>query len=83
MITCRESARLLSERRDHPLPWGKLLALRVHLLFCKLCRVYSEQLTAVCGVCQEAGTRADETSPASMPDDRKRRIKDAISGEHP
>jgi hypothetical protein len=81
MVTCRESARLLSERRDHPLPPGKRIALRLHLLLCRLCRVYSAQMCCVCGICHEAASRADEKLPDSMPVERKQRIKDAMSKE--
>jgi hypothetical protein len=81
MITCRESARLLSEKRDHPLTWRKRIALRVHLALCGLCRVYASQLSVVCGVSREAGEKAPEVSPRALPDDRRRRIKDAISGD--
>lgn len=79
MITCRESARLLSERRDHSLPLRKRLALRMHLVLCGLCRVYASQLSVVCGVSREAGEKAPDVSPRSMPDERRRRIKDAMS----
>jgi hypothetical protein len=74
---CLESARLLSERRDHPLPLAKRIGLRLHLLLCALCRTYQKQLTAVCSISHHAGA-----SPCShcapLPASRKQAIQDAI-----
>ena len=38
MLSCKESARLLSQRMDRDLAFGERLALRVHLAICKGCR---------------------------------------------
>jgi hypothetical protein len=81
MICCRESARLLSEQRDHRLPLRQRVLLRLHMMLCALCRVYAKQLSAVCGVCQEAGGRAETAFPDSMPDQRKQRIREAMAKE--
>jgi hypothetical protein len=37
MITCQEAARLMSESLDQKLPLRQRMALRMHLLMCKLC----------------------------------------------
>ena len=81
MISCRESARLLSEQRDHRLPWHTRVALRLHLALCSLCRVYGAQLTAVCGICQEAGAKAHTHAPEQLPVPRKDAIKSAMARE--
>jgi hypothetical protein len=81
MIHCRESARLLSEQRDHRLPWRTRLALRLHMVVCSLCRVYGTQLSAVCGVCHEAGAKAPTHSPEQLPPTRKDAIKNAMARE--
>jgi len=80
MIGCRESARLLSEQRDHRLPWRKRLSLRVHLMLCGLCRVYGTQVSALCGICHHVGAHSDE-APGAMPEERKQQIKAAMSKE--
>jgi predicted anti-sigma-YlaC factor YlaD len=74
---CLESARLLSERRDHPLPRGKRIGLRLHLLICSLCRAYQKQIEALCGIAHEAGA-SPSSHGAYLPPDRKQAIQDAI-----
>jgi len=38
MLSCKESARLLSQRMDRDLAFGERVALRVHLAICRGCR---------------------------------------------
>lgn len=76
-MRCLESARLLSERRDHPLTLRKRLGLRLHLFFCVLCRTYEKQLVAVCNIAHQAGIDASSHAPP-LPPDRKQAIRDAI-----
>lgn len=38
MLSCRESARLLSQGQDRRLAFGERVALRVHLVICRRCR---------------------------------------------
>lgn len=38
LLSCKESARLLSQGQDRPLGFGERVALRVHLAICKGCR---------------------------------------------
>jgi len=74
---CLESARLLSERRDHPLPAGKRIGLRLHLLICALCRAYQKQIEAVCRISHHAGA-SPSSHGAQLPPNRKQSIQDAI-----
>ena len=74
---CLESARLLSERHDHPLPLGKRIGLRVHLLICSLCRTYQKQIEAVCSISHQAGISAC-SHWAQLPSGRKQSMQDAI-----
>ncbi len=77
-LTCKDAARLLSEKRDRRLSWRTRISLRFHMLMCKMCQVYGTQLGAVSRVCQEAGVRAEDHCPDCLPEDRKRRMKDAM-----
>jgi hypothetical protein len=76
-MRCLESARLISERRDHPLPLGKQLGLRLHLLLCALCRTYEKQITALCGIAHHAGLEAPPHSH-KLPPERKRAIEASL-----
>lgn len=44
LISCRQSARLLSGRLDRRLTLADRMVLRVHLAICKVCPVFDRQL---------------------------------------
>ena len=77
-MRCLETARLLSEVRDHPLSRWKHFSLRVHLLICAVCRTYEKQLAAVCGISHHAGIEPSTHAP-HLPPDRKQAIQNALS----
>jgi hypothetical protein len=74
---CLESARLLSERHDRPLPLGKRIGLRLHLLICSVCRTYRKQIDALCRISHHAGISASSHG-AQLSPSRKQSIQDAI-----
>ncbi len=76
-MRCLESARLLSERRDHPLPLAKRIGLRLHLLLCTVCKAYQKQLEAVCSISHHAGA-SPCSHGATLPPNRKQSMQDAI-----
>ena len=44
MLTCKEAAQLLSDSLERKLPLRQRIALRIHLLMCKLCPRFREQI---------------------------------------
>jgi hypothetical protein len=46
-ITCQRASRLLCQQQDEPLPFGKRLRLRIHLMVCDACRNVSRQLASI------------------------------------
>lgn len=47
MLNCREVAERASEYIDRELSWRGYLAIRMHLLMCRVCREYVRQLVLV------------------------------------
>jgi predicted anti-sigma-YlaC factor YlaD len=43
MLTCKEASHLISQELDGPLPLGRRILLRFHLLWCEACRQYNRQ----------------------------------------
>lgn len=52
MPHCREVTRLLSKSMDLPLSGKEKLQLRVHLLICRHCRRFSQQMQQMRGLFQ-------------------------------
>lgn len=42
-LSCQQASRLLSQRQDEPLPVGKRVRLRLHLMYCDACTNVSRQ----------------------------------------
>ena len=47
MLSCHEASRLMSEAQDRPLAMSERLALRTHLLICKGCRNFEDNLRSL------------------------------------
>lgn len=43
-ISCKTASRLVSKSLDCPLSWKDKLALRMHLMICKRCKRFMQQL---------------------------------------
>jgi len=46
-LSCQQASRLLSQRQDEPLTFGKRLRLRLHLAYCEACTNVSRQFAAL------------------------------------
>ena len=44
MIDCKEASRLISQHADRPLPLGRRIQLRLHLLVCDACANFGRQV---------------------------------------
>jgi hypothetical protein len=81
MMDCHEAARLISERKDHRLPWRRVLSLRMHLVMCRMCVTYHRQLDLLTRVSRRAGEIV-LSAPAlsrSLSPNARQRIKDRLS----
>jgi predicted anti-sigma-YlaC factor YlaD len=44
LFTCKEASRLISQELEGPLPFGRRMRLRLHLLECNACRRFLRQV---------------------------------------
>jgi hypothetical protein len=42
-LNCKEASRLISQQLDRPLPLGRRIVLRLHVLMCYACRRFQRQ----------------------------------------
>jgi hypothetical protein len=47
MDNCKDISRLVSDRMDRPLSWGKRLRIRVHLMMCRGCSNFARQMGTI------------------------------------
>jgi hypothetical protein len=46
-LSCQQASRLLSQQQDEPLPFGKRVRLRLHLVYCDACTNVSRQFATL------------------------------------
>ena len=64
LLSCKETARLLSQGEDRALVFGERVALRVHLAICDGCRNLRAQFRFLRLATQNLSRDGDEEEPA-------------------
>ena len=85
-MRCKEIAKLLSEQRDHGLPWHRRVMIRVHLAMCVFCRRLEQHLALIHRLSEAAGDtsggsplEAGSVYTATLSQEAKSRIKQTIA----
>jgi len=80
MKTCKDTSQLISESLDRPLSWREHMSIRMHTLFCDMCRRYARQLRFVNNTCADADL--EQTTPSAHLDEEAReRIRNSLNQE--
>jgi len=84
MLTCKDVSRLVSESLDHKLPLWPRLQVRMHLLMCRLCSRFRQQMVFLKDAARHYWTAGEETdaSPGLSPEARER-LKQALRSSPP
>lgn len=82
MLTCKETARLISEGLDRKLSLWQRVNLRLHLMMCGACAAYRRQVETLNHIVRRryGESRADEpeTDAPPCPEEAKRRITESL-----
>ncbi len=79
--SCKEAARLQSDALDRSLPFRQRFGLRVHLLLCKWCRRYGEQI-AFLRTAVHTQAQGEECLPSrALSSEAKERMKQRLRAE--
>lgn len=73
--TCREAARLQSEGLDRPLGLRQRIGLKIHLVLCRWCRRYGEQIGFLRSVARRHDKPEHCLPPRPLPPEARERIK--------
>ena len=85
MLSCKDVAHLASQALEAPLTWRQRWGMRLHLLFCRLCRRYVGQLRFL----ERAFKRGRNDDPGCLssserlPEQARERIRRALQDEKP
>ena len=79
---CDEYTALISQETDEPLALLDRLALRIHVLSCRPCRRFRQQMTLLRAAIQRVLTRAEDAD-AALPAETRLRILNALRDQAP
>lgn len=74
MLNCQQVTRLIEIKAEQPLSWGTLLAMRVHLRQCLLCRRYQQQSYLIARVARTPAVQ----SPIRLREDFKEQLREQM-----
>ncbi len=78
-MTCEDVYPLISESRDHALPFLSRMRLKMHFALCGLCQIYQKQLETLCKVARALGKdEAKALEETSMSPEVKEKIRQWI-----
>lgn len=78
MLTCKQASQLLSQSLDRQLSARERFALRLHLLICKYCKRFGEQIKLLRAAMKQLGERVEDDTGIQLPAEAKVRIADLI-----
>ncbi len=79
--SCRKAAQLQSEALDGRLPISRRFGLWFHLLICKWCRDYGEQLKFLNQMARHEPDKAVEVLPQGLSSEARERMKAKLRAE--
>jgi len=83
MLTCKEVSELVSLALDRRLPLSKRMAVRLHLLVCKMCSRYQQQLKFIHRAAGDYYSRldSDDHFAVELGSEARKKITDTLSRE--
>ena len=80
--SCKEATRLQSEALDHQLPLSKRLGLKFHLLLCKWCRRYGQQISFLHSAAKHLPEQDSKSPLPTLSPEARDRIRKRIQSEN-
>lgn len=82
MLDCKHASQLVSRALDEKLSLRDRFALKFHLLICKYCSRFSQQLQTLSVAIFNIGKAIEEDANITLPTETKNRIAKSLDSEH-
>ncbi len=79
MLSCKQASQIISQSLDRQLTMRERFALKLHLLMCKYCKQFSQQLHALRVALKLAASEIESNDTIKMPSATKKRITDQVA----
>jgi hypothetical protein len=78
MLSCKEASQIISQSLDRPLTMRERFGLKLHLLICKYCKRFSQQLQTIRVALKLTTSAIDNDDTIKMPSETKKRLMQSI-----
>lgn len=79
MLTCKQASQLLSQSLDRPLTGGERFRLRFHLLLCKFCKRFGQQIVGLRNAIRQQVKLTEQNEEIKLSRQAVMRITQAIN----
>lgn len=78
MLDCKKNSQLLSQSLDRPLTLRERFRLKSHLILCRYCRRFGQQLKSISVALKSAARAVENDDKIKMPPETKKRLMQSI-----
>ena len=78
MLSCKDASQIISQSLDRKLTLRERFQLQIHLVLCKFCKRFSQQLEIMCVNVRAVVNSVESDNTIKMPSSAKERIADAF-----
>lgn len=78
MLSCKQASQIISQSLDRPLTMRERFALKLHLLICKYCKRFSQQIQTLRVAMNQMINSIENDNTTEMPSTVKERIANTV-----
>lgn len=78
MLSCKQASQLISQSLDRSLTLRERIALKLHLIICKYCKRFSQQVQTLRNAMRTMVDSIENNNTIKMPSSTKKRITDLV-----
>ena len=78
MLSCKQASQIISQSLDRPLTMRERFALKLHLLICKYCKRFSQQIQTLRVAMKQMISSIENDNTIEMPSTVKERIANTV-----
>ncbi len=82
MLSCKDASQIISQSLDRQLTMRERFALNLHLLICKYCKQFSQQLHAIRTALKLASSAIENDDTIKMPSETKKRLMQSVESSY-
>ena len=78
MLSCKKASQIISQSLDRPLTMRERFAMKLHLIICKYCKRFSQQVQTLHVAIKTMVSSIESNNSIEMPSLAKKRIADLV-----